>query len=232
MGVALREVRARWGKRLDIRATKPAGDEDCRTLLPTESFIVSSGSSLSGGIDAQSGARSPGMTTHLRSGATVGVLLAMHVNAVEARTKGVAAQSRTSSDWSGRANAWADGWVAFKPIGVGEPRQGSDHGPLRAPRRRGESGDSRAPRRWDASDAVHNLMLQESPRLFFMHFWAKDDASSWQPVSTRHSRARIPSGVEQTLIATAARLGGHWRGRRQAAEHGLRLARMTRTGNR
>jgi hypothetical protein len=25
--------------------------------------------------------------------------------------------------------------------------------------------------------AVHNHMLQESPRLFFMHFWANDDAT-------------------------------------------------------
>ena len=56
-------------------------------------------------------------------------------------------------------------------------RQGGDHRRFRAHRRRGQSGDQGASRANGIEvTALHSHMLTEQPRLFFMHFWANDDA--------------------------------------------------------
>ena len=55
-------------------------------------------------------------------------------------------------------------------------RQGRHHRRLRADRRRGQSGDQALRTNGIEVTALHSHMLDEQPRLFFMHFWANDDA--------------------------------------------------------
>jgi len=44
--------------------------------------------------------------------------------------------------------------------------------------------------------ALHSHMLNEEPRLFFMHFWANDDAVT------------LAKGLRAALNETASKLGG------------------------
>src|SRR5258708_4418427 len=42
-------------------------------------------------------------------------------------------------------------------------------------------------------------ILREQPRLFFMHFWANDDASSWQKACARHWTKRTSKKSSQRI---------------------------------
>ena len=65
--------------------------------------------------------------------------------------------------------------------------------------------------------ALHNHGLMDTPRLFYMHFWATDDAvklARHACVLTRHllARARLPLGARsQIFLALDSEEGRPWR---------------------
>ena len=68
-------------------------------------------------------------------------------------------------------------WVwRLRLISNRRERQGSDHRRLRTPEHGSESVMKTLRENGIAVTAVHSHMLTEEPRLFFMHFWANDDA--------------------------------------------------------
>ena len=58
--------------------------------------------------------------------------------------------------------------------------------------------------------ALHSHMLTESPRLFFMHFWANDDAATLA--------GGLRAALDRMNVGTAARSGGDGRPRGRAGE--------------
>ena len=82
-------------------------------------------------------------------------------------------QGRRHGDRSGRA----DGRCDRDQLPADRRRQGGDHRRFRARRRRGSGASIKALRAAGIDvTAIHSHMLDEEPRLIFMHFWANDDA--------------------------------------------------------
>ena len=114
-----------------------------------------------------------------------------------AKGKVVAASIRSACP---RAEAIHDGGMevpAADGIGDGDQlpadrrRQGRDHRRLRADRREVNPVLRALRENGIEVTALHNHMLDDQPRLFFMHFWANDDA------------AKLAKGLRDALDKTA-----------------------------
>ena len=70
----------------------------------------------------------------------------------------------------------ADGRRHRHQLPADRRRQGRHHRRLRSDGRGSQSGDHGASEHGIEVTALHSHMLDEEPRLFFMHFWANDDA--------------------------------------------------------